>query len=167
MVDAVNAWLNLYTPLSEVIARMTAAVVLGALLGWEREHEYKPAGLRTYALVSLGTASFMLMANDVQHLLGVDQSRYDPIRVIQGIVSGIGFLGAGTIIRSGGSVHGITTAAGIWVTAGIGAACGAGLYGIALFTTLFALLIVRVLKYAKPYAHAHHNGPGPNDSPRE
>jgi len=166
-VDAVHAWLNLHTPLTELITRMTAAVLLGALLGWEREHEYKPAGLRTYALVSLGTASFMLMANDVQYLLGVDQSRYDPIRVIQGIVSGIGFLGAGTIIRSGGSVHGITTAAGIWVTAGIGAACGAGLYGIALITTLLALLIVRVLKYAKPYAQSHHGGTGPGEFPHE
>lgn len=128
-------------------ARLGLALALGALLGWEREHEKKPAGLRTHMMVSLGSASVMLATVGVlaPGLFPNDYVRLDPTRVIAGVVGGIGFLGAGTIIRSRGSVAGITTAASIWVTGAIGVACGLGAHSLALLTGIGAFLVLRVV----------------------
>jgi putative Mg2+ transporter-C (MgtC) family protein len=128
----------------EVLIRLASATLCGALLGFEREAQNKPAGLRTYMMVGLGAAAFTLLALE----LASDPengSRPDPTRVMQGVVGGIGFLGAGTIIQSRGSVRGVTTAAGIWVMGAIGVACGGGRYLIALSTTGFAFAIMAVL----------------------
>jgi len=130
--------------------RPVIAIVLAAVLGVDRSLKDRPAGLRTHMLVALGSASFTLAALAVTSMLqpgGASQG--DPSRVIQGIVGGIGFLGAGSIIRSGESVQGITTAATIWVVGAIGVACGVGSYGIAATTTLLAFLTLTVLAYVE------------------
>ncbi len=133
----------------EMIARLVLASAAGALLGWERERHSKPAGLRTHMLVALGAATFVLAAIDFALAFQGDHSavRMDPIRVIAGIIGGVGFLGAGTIIEARGNVHGITTAASIWLAAALGTACGLGMYSIACTSVVLALLI---LKFVRP-----------------
>ena len=123
--------------LTVMLVRLMTAVVLGGLLGLERERKGRAAGLKTHILVSMGSALFVLAPLQA----GVDPA--DITRVMQGIVSGIGFLGAGAIIKlnRGERVEGLTTAAGIWMTSAIGMAAGLGLEIAALLTTLLALLV--------------------------
>src|SRR5690606_19676394 len=119
----------------------------GGILGWEREEQRKPAGLRTHMMVALGAASVTMAALYLTHpgVLQGDIFRIDPTRVIEGVIGGIGFLGAGSIIQSRGSVEGITTAASIWVAGSLGVAAGLGLYVLALLTVIFALVILRLI----------------------
>ena len=111
------------------------AVVLGGAIGLEREINGKPAGLRTNIIICLGAAAFTLVARR----LGVDAPDA-PGRVAAGIITGVGFLGAGALIQEGSGVHGLTTAAGIWLVASIGVACGMGYYLLAALTTFLALV---------------------------
>ncbi|MBK4993273.1 MgtC/SapB family protein [Pseudomonas sp. S37] len=123
-----------------ILVRLVMAAVLGAVLGFEREHKGKSAGLRTHMLVSLGAALFVLAPS----MAGADAQALS--RVIQGIVAGIGFLGAGTILKGNGQdtshVKGLTTAAGLWMTAAIGTAAGMGREATALVSTVLALLVL-------------------------
>jgi len=123
--------------LTVMLVRLLTAVVLGGLLGLERERKGRAAGLKTHILVSMGSALFVLAPLQA----GIDPA--DITRVMQGIVSGIGFLGAGAIIKlnRGERVEGLTTAAGIWMTSAIGMSAGMGLEIAALLTTLLALLV--------------------------
>ena len=118
----------------ETILRLALAVLAGGVVGWNRQRRGHPAGLRTMMLVSLGSAAFVLMGLAVLSRNEAGRNLSDPTRVIAGIVGGIGFLGAGTIIRAGGEVRGVTTAAAIWATAAIGAAFGLGLYVLGTVT---------------------------------
>jgi putative Mg2+ transporter-C (MgtC) family protein len=121
-----------------VLVRVFAAVLLGAVVGIERERAGKPAGLRTHMLVSLGTAVVVIGCSDAgMSLDGLS-------RVIQGIVTGIGFIGAGTILKLNEQreIQGLTTAAGLWMTAAIGVAAGLGILGVALIGTLVTVLIL-------------------------
>ena len=121
-----------------VLLRVFAAVVLGAVVGIERERAGKPAGLRTHMLVSLGTAVVVIACQDIgMSLDGLS-------RVIQGIVTGIGFIGAGTILNMNEEreIQGLTTAAGLWMTAAIGVAVGLGILGVAVIGTLVTVLIL-------------------------
>ena len=121
-----------------VLIRVFAAVLLGAVVGIERERAGKPAGLRTHMLVSLGTAVVVIACTDAgMSLEGLS-------RVIQGIVTGIGFIGAGTILKLNEQreIQGLTTAAGLWMTAAIGVAVGLGILGVALIGTLVTVLIL-------------------------
>ncbi len=127
----------------DIILRLGAAVVCGAVLGWEREQQDKPAGLRTHMMVALGAASFTI----VTVMVAVGHDRFDPLRVVSGVIGGIGFLGAGAIIQARGAVRGITTAAGVWVVGAIGVACGLGHYTVAVPTTVFAVIILGVIGY--------------------
>ncbi len=111
------------------------AVILGGAIGLEREINGKAAGLRTNIIICLGAAAFTLVARR----LGVD-ALDAPGRVAAGIVTGVGFLGAGALIQEGSGVHGLTTAAGIWLVASIGVACGMGYYLMAALTTFLALV---------------------------
>jgi putative Mg2+ transporter-C (MgtC) family protein len=126
---------------TRVLVRLLLAAVLGGVLGYEREHKGKAAGLRTHMLVAMGAALFVL----VPERDGMQIA--DMSRVIQGVVTGVGFLGAGAIIKrqSEEQVQGLTTAAGIWMTAAIGVACGLGREATALLGTLLALLILSLL----------------------
>ncbi len=132
-----------HLPIVEIALRLGAAALLGAMLGLERELKGKAAGLRTHMLVALGAGVTMIAALELDGEGAGPGDTVDAGRAIQGVMSGIGFLGAGVIIRGGGDkVQGLTTAANIWLTGAIGLACGAGHYGVAGMTTLFSLLIL-------------------------
>ena len=125
-----------------IVVRLLVAVVLGGVLGWERESVGAPAGLRTHMLVSLGSALFVLIP------LQAGMKMEDLSRVLQGVTAGIGFLGAGAILkqRDRNDVRGLTTAASIWLTAALGVAAGMGREATALLSTLFALVILAILR---------------------
>lgn len=129
--------------LTRVCVRLLIAALLGGLLGFEREMQHKAAGVRTHMLVAMGAALFVLIPN----MLGADESTLS--RIVQGVVTGIGFLGAGTILKGQGDnlahVKGLTTAAGLWMTAAIGVAAGCGREATALLSTILALLIFTVM----------------------
>jgi putative Mg2+ transporter-C (MgtC) family protein len=137
----------------EALLRLVLAAALGGAVGVERELRDREAGLRTHLLVSLGSALFTIVSAYGFHAFlnsGASVVRADPTRIAAQIVTGIGFLGAGAIIRQGFSVRGLTTAATLWVVAAIGLAVGAGYYGGALITTavvLVALWPLRILAY--------------------
>lgn len=133
----------------ELILRLFAAALMGGAIGLEREYRAKEAGLRTHFLVALGSALFMVISQfgfeqilDMHPLLNV---RLDPSRIASQVVSGIGFIGAGIIIFQKHVVKGLTTAAGMWVTAAIGMTCGAGLYGLAVASTVMVLICLEAL----------------------
>ena len=123
--------------------RLSMSSVLSGVIGFERETHGKDAGVRTYALVGIGSALVMLVSTEIYEMYKGAVS-VDPSRIAAQVVSGIGFLGAGAIIRFPQGVKGLTTAAGIWTAAGIGLACGIGQYRPAVMTTFFALIILIV-----------------------
>lgn len=128
----------------EAFFRLLLAVILGGVIGWEREKNIRPAGFRTHILVSVASALLMMVSNQMMHnaLAGFNA---DPGRIAAQVVSGMGFLGAGTIIREGFSVKGLTTAASLWTIAAIGLAIGAGLYFISIVTTLMVFITLNFL----------------------
>ena len=127
--------------ITRLFVRLLLAALLGGVLGYEREHRGKAAGVRTHMLVSMGSALFVL----VPQLGGMQLA--DMSRVIQGIVAGIGFLGAGAIIKnhSEENVQGLTTAAGVWMTSAIGIACGLGRESTAVIGALLALIVLALV----------------------
>jgi len=122
--------------------RLVLAAVLGGLIGIEREIRDKPAGLRTNILICVGSTLFMSLSTQVAQLLGGD-----PTRIAAQIISGIGFLGAGAVLHSHGFVLGLTTAATIWVVAGVGMALGSGMYLVAAFATAMSLVTLYFLSF--------------------
>ncbi|MGE3466394.1 MAG: MgtC/SapB family protein [Pyrinomonadaceae bacterium] len=125
-----------------VVVRLIAAVVLGAAIGFERESAGKAAGLRTHMLVTLGTCVFVLAG------IGYGMNSDGLSRIIQGIVTGLGFIGAGSILKqsSRGTIHGLTTAAGIWMASAVGVAVGLGEIGLALLAAVLTLIVLYVLR---------------------
>ncbi len=132
----------------EFILRILAAAGMGAVIGLERELRSKEAGIRTHFLVALGSALFMIIS--AYGFEGAQAGRFDVARVAAQVVTGIGFLGAGVIIFQKNSVHGLTTAAGLWVTAAIGLGCGGGMYVLSGIGTLLVLVGLEVLHFALP-----------------
>jgi putative Mg2+ transporter-C (MgtC) family protein len=134
--------------LTHVLIRLLAATVLGAVIGFQRERAGKPAGLRTHMLVTTGTAVFVLACS------GVGMSLDGLSRVIQGVVTGIGFIGAGSILKLDRErdIQGLTTAAGVWMSAAVGVAVGLGSLGVALLSTVFTLVILSFSKRFEPRA---------------
>lgn len=123
--------------LAQVIVRVIVAAFLGGLVGIQREKAGKPAGVRTHMLVCLGTAVVVLSS------AGMGMNLDGQSRVIQGIVTGIGFIGAGSILKVGEhDIRGLTTAAGLWMTAAIGVACGGGEIGIALISAVLTVIVL-------------------------
>jgi len=130
--------------LQDIYIHLFLAMALGMALGVERFLAHKTAGMRTYTLVSLGSALFVIISQQVaaQYSFG----NFDPLRIAAQIVAAAGFLGVGAIFQhASGRVSGITTASGLWVAAGIGMACGFGLYGLAVLVTILALFTFVVL----------------------
>jgi len=125
--------------------RLVLAFTLGSIIGFERERRRGSAGFRTHILVCMGSALIMLTSLYIYDLYQ-DKAHIDPARIAAGVVTGIGFLGAGTIIRSSGGVRGLTTAASIWISAAIGLAVGCGYISAALITTVIAYLSLSFLK---------------------
>ena len=145
--DVIRSLENEFSDLSDVeqaariIVRLSVAALLGGILGWQRESHGKEAGLRTHMLVSMGSALFMLVALQV----GIDTENSS--RVIQGVIAGVGFLGAGTILKAESKdsephVRGLTTAAGIWLTAAIGVCAGVGEEATAIISTALAMVVL-------------------------
>ncbi len=140
----------------DFLIRLLIASLFGGLVGLERDIHGRDAGLRTHLLVSLGSGVFMVLSEIVATTSAKPGSFADPTRIAAQIVTGIGFLGAGVIIKAGGNVRGLTTAASLWTSAGIGMAAGGGYYVISAFTTALALSGLILLKrfertYAKDY----------------
>ena len=126
---------------SEVIVKLAVAVGLGMVIGLERVLVHKEAGMKTHALVSLGAAVFIIISEMIAYTYG-DIVNFDPSRIASQVIVGIGFLGAGSIILQGNRLLGLTTAGGLWVTAGVGMASGFGFFSLALITTILALFIL-------------------------
>ena len=122
------------------VMAMLISLVLGTAVGWERQVGRKPAGLRTHTLVCLGSTLFVLLTVHASRAYG--GGSVDPTRIIHGVVTGVGFLGAGSIMRQEGFVHGLTTAASIWIVAGIGVAVGVGAWTLAITGTVLALFVL-------------------------
>jgi len=135
--------------LGEGVARMAMAALLGGVLGVQRETKGKPAGLKTHMMVSLGSAAFTVLTLQIFHTYtgSIENARSDPLRIIEGVVGGIGFLGAGSIIQARGAVRGITTAAGIWVVGSVGISCGIGNYYLAAVIAAMAFAILTVFEW--------------------
>jgi putative Mg2+ transporter-C (MgtC) family protein len=145
---------------ADFVWRLLLASGLGAAIGAEREYRQKPAGLRTNMLIAVGSALFTIVSLEMTKGAG------DPSRVAGQIVTGIGFLGGGAIMRNRDTVHGMTTAATIWVNAAIGVACGAGLSTLASFTTAMTLVVLVLLPPIESYFERraglpdrHHQSP--------
>ena len=126
---------------SEVFLRLALAAVLGGAIGLEREYHHKPAGLRTNMLIALGSALFSILSVELGGGAG------SPDRIAAQVVTGIGFLGAGAILRSGENIHGLTTAATIWVNAAIGMAAGLGSYVVAAGAAALTLIVLAILPF--------------------
>jgi putative Mg2+ transporter-C (MgtC) family protein len=130
----------------ELTQRLLLAALFGGLLGLEREWRHKEAGLRTNILIAVGAAAFTLMSIEL-----TDARTGDPSRVAAQIVTGVGFLGAGAIMRTNGGIQGLTTAATIWVNAAVGIACGGGEYHLAFIATGVTLAVLLVLHPIEKY----------------
>lgn len=139
-VHSLRSW----TPEWVIALRLGLACVLGGLIGLERELGKHDAGLRTHILVALASCVFTLVSWELyQHIRAIEQpATGDPIRIIEAVTAGAGFLAAGIIFQSGAKVHGLTTGAGVWTAAAIGVACGAGAYAIAGITTAIVLAVL-------------------------
>jgi len=134
----------------DLALRLTTGLVLGALIGFERELHRQPAGFRTHSLVALGAALFTVVS-----AFGFAGDMVDPTRIAAQIVSGIGFIGAGTILQYRGHIRGLTTAASLWSVAAIGTAAGAGLYVVAVIGTALILIILSILDRVESFARHH------------
>lgn len=136
--------LRSWTPEWVIALRLGLACVFGGLIGLEREMGNHDAGLRTHILVSLASCVFTLVAWEIyQHIRAIEQpATGDPVRIIEAVTAGAGFLAAGIIFQSGSKVHGLTTGAGVWTAAAIGVACGSGAYAIAGITTAMVLAVL-------------------------
>jgi len=131
-------------PLPVAAMRLVAAMLLGGVIGWEREMHSRAAGLRTHMMISLAAAVFAILAMELVHFQSVPgvMLRVDPLRLIEAVTSGVAFLAAGSIVVSGISVRGITTGASMWLCGAIGLACGLGDLSLALLTTVLAMTVL-------------------------
>lgn len=132
----------------QIVLRLVVSVLLGGLIGLERQLHKRNAGLRTHILVSLGSCLIMLTSLYVFDIYK-DITTLDPARIAAGVITGIGFLGAGAIIRDSEGVRGLTTAASLWVVSGIGLAVGCGFVRAAVLATLLAIVVLLILRYVE------------------
>lgn len=149
-----NQYFNLAPGLGQIALRLLSAMMVGALIGLEREYTHRPAGLRTHILVALGACVASLMG---QMLYAQYGQVSDPARISAQVITGVGFLGAGTIMKEGVSVKGLTTAASVWAVACLGIAAGFGFYGLALLGMVFTLLTLTVFEALQRRFLHHHS----------
>ncbi len=133
-----------FTQNSDLILKLTVAVLLGMIIGAERLLVHKEAGMKTHALVSMGSALFILVS-ELMAQKYISLPGFNPTLIASNVIVGIGFLGAGMIMFRDSRTRGLTTAGGLWVTAGIGMACGFGLFNLAIISTILVLLIFVLL----------------------
>lgn len=152
----------------ELTLRLVVALLLGAMIGWERELQRMPAGFRTHALVSLGSAIFTIVS-----AFAFTGPLSDPTRIAAQVVSGVGFLGGGAILHYGGTVRGLTTAASLWAVAAVGMAAGAGLFVVATISAVLVIVALEVFQRIERIAKRRlrippSRGPEPiDDEPQE
>jgi putative Mg2+ transporter-C (MgtC) family protein len=144
--------------MQDVVA-MLVSTVLGTLVGWERQVGRKPAGLRTHTLVCVGSTLFVLLTVHASRDFG--GGNVDPTRIIHGVVTGVGFLGAGSIMRQEGFVHGLTTAASVWMVAAIGVAVGVHAWGLAITGTILALVVLEGYRWIERWLSPDGEGREP------
>ena len=138
--------------IKDIIA-MLVSTVLGTLVGWERQMGRKPAGLRTHVLVCMGSTLFVLLTEHAMRDVIQDGGHLstDPTRIIHGVITGVGFLGAGSIMRHEGYVHGLTTAASVWIVAAIGVAVGVHAWTLAVVSTILALVVLEGFRWVERF----------------
>ena len=141
------------TSVPEAFVRLALAAILGGAIGLEREYRQKPAGLRTNMLIALGSALFSILSVELGAGAG------SPDRIAAQVVTGIGFLGAGAILRSGDHIHGLTTAATIWVNAAIGMAAGLGSYPVAMVAAAITLVVLVLLPWMEEFVDKRRGHP--------
>lgn len=146
----------------ELAGRMALGLVLGAVIGLERELHRQPAGFRTHSLVAVGAAIFTIIS-----AYGFVGSAVDPTRIAAQIVSGIGFIGAGTILQHRGNIRGLTTAASLWSVAAIGMAAGAGMVTIAVVGTVLILVVLFLLDRIEAFVRRRLGLPAETPTPDE
>ena len=139
---------------AELSLRLVVGLLLGAAIGLEREFHRQPAGFRTHSLVALGSALFTVVS-----AFGFSGVGADPTRIAAQVVSGIGFIGGGTILQYRGNIRGLTTAASLWSVAAVGMAAGAGLYVMAVVGTVLILVVLSILDRVEGYARNHLRAP--------
>ncbi|MEX2029189.1 MAG: MgtC/SapB family protein [Candidatus Paceibacterota bacterium] len=149
--------ISFFAQYGEIILKLAIAVGLGLLIGAERLSAHKAAGLKTHAMVSLGAAVFVIVSEMIA-VKYADIGGFDPTRIASQIIVGIGFLGAGSIIMQDNKLLGLTTAAGLWVTAGIGMATGFGFFDLAIIATILVLFVLVVVsQFEKPIRRISDN----------
>jgi putative Mg2+ transporter-C (MgtC) family protein len=157
-------------PPQQALLRTLMAVVVGCLIGLDRELRNKPAGMRTHILISLAAALFTLITFELHVQFAGDEGNRtaDPVRIIEAVTAGVAFLAAGAIIQSRGNVQGLTTGANMWLAGALGVACGAGYYVLAVIGTVFALIVLVVLaKLEVRWTNKQPENPAPpRDKPR-
>lgn len=134
---------------ADLLLRVIAGTMLGAVIGYERRIHRRPAGLRTHLLVALASSVFMVVSTNFvyfQHYVRDDLIAVDPSRIAASVVTGVGFLGGGAILRTGVNVQGLTTAAGLWLCAAIGLSAGAGMYVVSVFSTVLGVVALTLLR---------------------
>ena len=134
---------------ADLLLRVLAGTMLGAVIGYERRIHGRPAGLRTHLLMALAASVFMVVSTNFvyfQHYVRDDLVAVDPSRIAASVVTGVGFLGGGAILRTGVNVQGLTTAAGLWLCAAIGLSAGAGMYVVSVFSTLLGVVALTLLR---------------------
>ena len=134
--------------LSVAILRLLLALVLGAVIGWERERSSRPAGLRTHMLISMAAALFTVIATELTHMRADQDAslQIDPLRLIEAVTAGVAFLAAGSIITKGANVRGITTGASMWLDGAIGLSCGTGNGTLAAIAAGFGLMVLSLIR---------------------
>lgn len=139
-----NSYIDLSPGILPIVVRLLCAMLVGLIIGTEREYTHRPAGMRTHILVALGACMVTITGEMLQHqYAGVA----DPARLSAQVITGVGFLGAGTILREGASVKGLTTAASVWAVACLGIAAGFGYYAVALTGTVFIMLTLTIFEW--------------------
>jgi len=155
---------------TEIALRLGLASLFGAVVGFEREMRNRPAGLRTHMLISLAAAIFTILAFEIFYAVRSESPvvNIDPLRLVEAVTAGVAFLAAGTILRSGGKVEGLTTGASMWLAGAFGMACGLGYYTIALIGGVLTIMILAIVlyledKYIDPGKNENDDAPANKD----
>ncbi|MDX1424303.1 MAG: MgtC/SapB family protein [Kiloniellales bacterium] len=144
------------TPFVEIALRLVVALILGGLIGLERELKDRPAGLRTHMMVALAAATFTVLSAELisESTEESEIIRIDTLRIIEAVIAGVAFLGAGAIIRAGRDVRGLTTGASLWMSGAIGVSAGGGYYVVAVTAAVLAIVVLYLLKLLERRLHA-------------